>query len=47
MKLCFIVGDEFLFIIKEEGIIFFELIFNLICFLKELVVVCWLVLFRL
>lgn len=35
MKLCFIVGDEFLFIIKEEGIIFFELIFNLICF-KEI-----------
>lgn len=40
MKLCFIVGDEFLFIIKEEGIIFFELIFNLIYFLKELVIVC-------
>lgn len=40
MKLCFFVCDEFLFIIKEEGIIFFELIFNLICFLEELVIVC-------
>lgn len=40
MKLWLIVCDEFLFIIKEEGIIFFELIFNLICFLKELINVC-------
>lgn len=47
MKLCLTVGDEFLSITKEEGTISFELIFNLIHFLKELVIVRSLVLFRL